>query len=99
MGHRLDFQAMLLTLCDNVYFDPPPSIQMQYPCVIYSRYRIVIAHADNAPYKHDTRWQVTVVDRDPDSEIVEKVKALPKVSYDRFYTADDLNHDVFTLFF
>lgn len=96
---RLDLQALLLTMCPNVYFDPPESIKMVYPCIIYNRYRIKIEHADNAPYKHDTRYQVTVVDRNPDSDIVDKVKQIPKIFYDRFYSVDDLTHDVFTLFF
>lgn len=99
MGQRLDLQALLLTICPNVYFDPPESIRMVYPCIIYNRYRINVVHADNAPYKHDTRYQVTVVDRNPDSEIVDRVKQIPKVFYERFYSVDDLNHDVFTLFF
>lgn len=96
---RLELQALLLEMCDNVYFDPPENIQMRYPCIIYNRYRINVLHANNAPYKHDTRYQVTVVDRDPDSQIVEQVKQIPRISYDRFYSVDDLNHDVFTLFF
>lgn len=101
MAPRLELQALLKDLLgsDNVYFEPPSSIVMQYPCIVYNRYRIVIAHANNTPYKHDTRYQVIVIDRDPDSVIVEKVAMLPKVAYDRFYTADGLNHDAFTLFF
>lgn len=101
MAPRLELHALLKNLLgsDNVYFEPPPSVDMLYPCIVYNRYRIVIAHANNAPYKRDTRYQVIVIDRDPDSDIVDKVAALPKVAYDRFYTADDLNHDAFTLFF
>lgn len=55
--------------------------------------------ADNSPYSHKTRYQITVIDRDPDSVIHKKVGALPLSSYDRFYTADNLNHDVYNLFF
>lgn len=101
MAPRLDLQAILVSLLGsgNVYFSPPENIKMEYPCIIYNRDRIDTKHADNKPYKHEKRYLVTVVDRDPDSEIPDKVAALPKCSYSRFYTAANLNHDVFTIFF
>lgn len=58
-----------------------------------------VSYADNSPYRHAIRYEVTVINRDPDSEMVEKVAMLPLTSYSRFFTADDLNHDVFTLYF
>ena len=96
---RLDLHILLLTFCENVYFQPPDNIQMKYPCIIYKRDRIVIHHANNKPYKHKKRYQITVVDKDPDSDIHEKVATLPMCSYERFFTADNLNHDVYNLFF
>lgn len=101
MAPRLELQALLVSLLGSsyVYFQPPATVKMNYPCIIYSRDDIHIAHADNTPYKHKTRYQVTVVDTDPDSEIVEKVGKLPTASYDRSYAADNLNHDVYTIYF
>lgn len=99
MGLRLDLHATLLTIVPNVYFQPGPTVTMKYPCIIYSRDTMNIDHANNKPYKHLTRYQVTVVDRDPDSTLPGEVAKLPTCSYDRFYTADNLNHDVFQLFF
>jgi hypothetical protein len=101
MGQRLELQALLIDLLgsSNVYFQPPPTIQLKYPCIIYKRDRIDTEYAENKPYKHKKRYQVTVVDSDPDSIIHEKVADLPLCSYDRFYTADNLNHDVYNLFF
>jgi hypothetical protein len=55
--------------------------------------------ADGQPYKRGNRYLVTVIDRNPDSLIPDKVAALPMCVYDRFYTADNLNHNVFKLFF
>lgn len=101
MAQRLELQALLEILLGsrNVYFQPPTTLKMQYPCIIYKRDSINMDHADNAPYKNKTRYQVTVVDMNPDSNIHEKVATLPMSSYDRFYTADNLNHDVYNLFF
>lgn len=101
MGKRLDLQTLLITVSgiDNVYFQPPPTVQMKYPCVVYSRDYEQTNHADNVPYKRRKRYLVTIIDRDPDSVIPDKISELPLCSYDRFYTADNLNHDVYKLFF
>lgn len=101
MAQRLDLQEILVDLLGsrNVYFQPPPNIVMEYPCVVYRRENMVIHHANDHPYKHKKRYQITVIDRNPDSLIPDKVAQLPTCAFDRFYTADNLNHDVFQLFF
>lgn len=101
MAQRLELQALLLSLLGsgNVYFQPPPTVKMKYPCIIYKRDYINTDYSNNKPYKLKKRYQITVVDANPDSGIHEKVAALPLCSFDRFYTADNLNHDVFNLFF
>lgn len=96
---RLSLQSLLEVLTDHVYFQPPSNAQMEYPCIMYSRDGVFTDHADNGLYRHAKRYQVTVVDRDPDTEIADKVEALPYVTFQRFFAADDLNHYVFTLFF
>jgi hypothetical protein len=83
----------------NVYFQPPPNLQMQYPCIVYKRDDARTTFADNAPYRYTKRYQVTVMDQDPDSPIPDKIAALPMCTFDRHFVADDLNHDVFNLFF
>lgn len=96
---RDELQALFLTLVPNVYFQPPESVQMNYPCIIYKRDDVKTEFANNSPYKHMTRYQATYVDTDPDGDIRSKLAELPLCSYERFYTADDLNHDVYNLFF
>lgn len=84
---------------NKVYFQPPASIQMTYPCIVYKRDALNTKHADNKPYSQTKRYQVTVIDRTPDSDIPDKVAALPLCMFDRHFAADDLNHDVYTLYF
>lgn len=98
---RLQLQSALETILGtrNVYFQPPANITMKYPCIVYSRDSALTIFADNNPYRHKQRYQVTVIDRDPDSGTPDKVAALPLCTRNRFFTADNLNHDVFTLFF
>ncbi len=101
MAPRLDLQDLLVDLLGsgNVYFQPPPSVKMQYPCIIYSRDDIDVVFADNKPYSLKKRYQLTVVDANPDSVIHEVVAKLPLCSYVRFFKADNLNHDVYNLYF
>lgn len=99
MGQRLEFHSLLETIAPHVYFQRPPSTGMEYPCIFYQRDYADTKFADNEPYSHETRYMVTVIDRDPDSDIPGKVAALPKSTFNRFYPVDDLNHDVYQVFF
>ena len=83
----------------NVYFQPPESIKMKYPAIVYLRSNMDRKYADNRVYTNYCMYTVTVIDKDPDSEIVQKVAELPLCSFDRNYQSANLNHDVFTLFF
>lgn len=99
MGQRLDLQTLLLGICPNVYFQPPESIHLIFPCIVYNRDWGFTSYADDRPYRHVLRYQVTVIDRNPDSELIKPVAALSMCVYDRFFANDDLNHDVFKIFF
>ena len=100
MGQRrLDLQTLLETLAPNVYFQPPDNLQMQYPCIVYQRYIASTAFADNIPYTYNERYQVTVIDRNPDSDIPDKVKLLPQCIKNRFFVVNNLNHDVYDLYY
>lgn len=82
----------------NVYFQPPASVRMQYPAIVYSRNSIDTDHANNSVYLQSTSYEVIVIDKNPDSEHVYNISKLPKCRFDRHYTADNLNHDVFTIY-
>ena len=42
---------------------------------------------------------VKMNDSDPDSSLVGKVASMPTSRFNRHYTKDNLNHDVFEIFF
>lgn len=101
MRTRLDLDKVLREIAGTgatVYFQPPANTVMKYPAIRYSRYDIEAYHADNAPYIMSPGYQITVIDANPDSEYVEKVMAISGCRYDRNYVADNLNHDVFTVY-
>jgi hypothetical protein len=101
MGQRADLHVLLIAALgnNNVYFQPPENLRMSYPCIVYRRDKMETMRADNIQYKNTTRYSVTVVDPNPDSDIAKRIANLPMCTYDRFYTADKLNHDVFKIFF
>jgi hypothetical protein len=72
---------------------------MQYPAIVYERDTAQAIYAGNRPYTVRKRYQVTVIDEDPDSDIPENVAMLPLTSHLRFFVADNLNHDVFLMYF
>lgn len=83
----------------HTYFNPGPSTQLVYPCIIYSRHIVDVKHADNGPYKLNYCYQLTLIDRDPDSEYVEKLALLPLCQYERHFISDNLSHDVFRIYY
>lgn len=101
MHSRIDLQTVLEEILgsNNVYFQPPASVKMLYPAIVYSRKDIENTFANNNVYRQMVAYEVIVVDKNPDSTFVEKVSLLPYCSFDRHYEADNLNHDVFTLYF
>ena len=60
---------------------------------------IETVHADNAPYRLLDRYQVTVIYKNPDSDLPHRLAMLPMCTHDRHFTADNLNHDIFNLYY
>lgn len=107
MGKRLELHEILCEIVNitepdgdrHVYFQPPASVKMKYPAIVYSRDDIQSIHADDNVYALNPRYEVTVITDDPDSELVYKVSKLPLCRFNRHYTSDNLNHDTFTLYY
>lgn len=99
---RRDLQTVLQTAIGQgkkVYFDPPASIKITYPCILYSYAKDQVNYASDIKYKNKMLYTVTVIDTDPDSLIPDAIRALPYSSFDRHFTADNLHHFVFNLYF
>lgn len=100
MHSRIDLQNKFEEILGsrNVYFQPPSSVKMQYPAIVYSRSDVVPEFANDGLYLYSPRYEVILIDKNPDSEFVEKILNLPYCRFDRHYEADQLNHDVFTIY-
>lgn len=82
----------------NVYYQPPASVKMDYPAIVYSKSDIQNSHADNKVYRQDISYEIIVIDKSPDSKAADTISGLSKCRFNRHYVADNLHHDVFTLF-
>lgn len=101
MGSRLDLHILLEGILrnDHVYFQPPPSVMMQYPAILYSLKDIDKENANNSAYIKSRSYELILIDENPDSEFVDKIVEQPLCAFDRHYVADNLNHWIFTIFF
>ena len=101
MAGRLELQTLLETILGsrNVYYQPPSSIQMKYPAIVYSRSDIKSVMADDMVYITESAYDITVIDKNPDSNVVAQIAKLSRCRYDRHFVSDNLNHDVFTIIY
>jgi hypothetical protein len=99
---RLNLHAELCGLLDNinVYYNPPESVKLKYPCIKYSKSGTSTKRANNAIYKFMNRYEVIVIDTNPDSNIGDiLLHRLPMCNFDRSYKSDNLLHNVYTLYY
>lgn len=102
MAERLSLHAKFISLLgtNNVYFQPPESIKLAYPCIVYRRSSGDTKYSNDMPYLFTQAYEVTVIDKDPDSPLIRAIATgFPMVRYNRHYVNDNLNHDTFTLYF
>lgn len=101
MADRKELHLLLVSTLgnNNVFFQPPPTIRLCYPAVVYKLEKINKTVADNKCYGLRKRYQITVIYRDADSDLPVKFASLDKCVHNQHYTSDNLYHDVFTLEF
>lgn len=101
MDKRLELHALLEETLGskNVYFETPPNFKMKYPCIRYRRASIVPTFADDIPYLLQNRYEIIAIYQDPDNDLPERIAKLPTAQHVRPYTADNLHHDVFMMYY
>lgn len=82
-----------------IYFQPPSNTKMTYPCIIYSRDSADTKFANNNVWRYTQRYQIMIIDTKPDTPLFDQIKQFPMCLFERHYVADNLNHDVFTIYY
>ena len=101
MDNRPNLQKLLEKTIEsrNVYFQPPPSLRMSYPAIVYSRATIKTIYADGIPYMQGVAYKLVVIDKNPDSKLVKEIAKLPMCKHNSHYVSDNLYHDAFTIYY
>lgn len=101
MRTRVELQALLEELLGskNVYFQPPESLKINYPAIVYSLDRLQTRSADDIFYKRDKSYELKYISTNPDNDIFDKMLELPYCRFDRRFIADNLYHDCFSIYF
>lgn len=101
MDRRLKLHEELVNILGtrNVYFQPPSNVRMKYPAIVYKRDSIDMKHANDATYLSTVGYLITVIDEDPDSEVVKKLSKFPKTKFVQHFVQDNLNHDIFVTYY
>lgn len=102
MANRADLNKTLEELLgsENVYYDPPESVNMGYPAIRYNLENYSTNHANNKVYLSTPGYQLILIDRDPDSKFVKTLLTqYSHISFLRKYTVDGLHHWVFRLYY
>lgn len=92
-------ETVLEKASKHVYYQPPENFKMEYPCILYEKDRPDVRHANDGRYINWPKYTATVIDRDPDGRIPDKLLTLPYCSFDRRFINDNLYHDVFTIYY
>lgn len=101
MDRRLQLHDELLSIFKkNVYYQPPESIKLSYPCLIYNLSSGNNVNADNMVYLFNRRYDCVYITRDPDHTFIESVlNHFAHATYDRRFVKDNLYHDNFTIYY
>lgn len=101
MDRRIELSDILNGIAGvkKAYFQPPETDKLKYPCIVYRFRSIDTVHANDIPYKNKDCYQITIIDRNPDSQIRQWFMSQPLCRFDRHYTADNLHHWVFVLYY
>lgn len=101
MEKRVELHNILKELLgsNNVYYQPPEDELMGYPAIRYSKKKPDRKFANNAAYLSKDCYELIVIDYEPDNPVIKKLMDLPYCSYDRWYAANNLNHDTLTIYY
>ena len=101
MPNRLELHERLCEVLGtrNVYFQPPESVKLAYPAIVYELSNINNRYANDGVYIQVDSYTVTFISKSPDSEITKALSKLPTCRFDRGFVSNNLYHKVFTLYY
>jgi len=84
---------------ENVYYRPPESKKLEYPCIVYMPHSGDSQYANNKTYIFHRSYDVQLIYKEADTDLPERFAyKFPKCRFDRSFKTDNLNHDNFVLY-
>ncbi len=98
---RVELDKILRTTLgsSNVYFDPPESFKLNYPCIVYSLNAHSEMFAENDVYRRLKRYTLLYITRNADDHMVETLEDLKYCHLNRPYASDGLFHYSYDIYF
>lgn len=98
---RLKLHQELLDLTGlPVYYQPPEGLKMEYPCIVYEYENDKKMRANNRNYIYHDIYNIKYIHRDPDTQLARAIEDhFLYVNRGARYKADNLYHDMFTLYY
>jgi len=92
---RLKLQELLESTpgISKVYFQPPASLSIKYPCIVYNYEHESGMFADDKMYIRHDRYALTLITKEsmPEDKM-EFLKSIPYCRFSRHYVSDNLHH-------
>lgn len=101
MADRLYLQGQFESILGtrNVYFQPPESVSMKYPAIVYKPKDFRMKSANNTNgYIQSEGYEGTLILREPDTQYLAKIFKIPYCRFDRYYASNNLHHYTFTIY-
>ena len=98
---RVELDRILRTTLGstNVYFDPPESFKLKYPCIVYSLDGHNEIFAENYQYYGMKRYSIIYITKDADDPMVDTLDSMRYCRLSRPYTSDGLFHYAYEIYF
>lgn len=102
MATRMQLHEKLCNVLGSrhVYFQPPESVKLAYPCIVYSFTGSNADYADDSVYNYTRQYNVLLITKDPENtKTRELAMAFPMIRHSRHFVSDNLQHDDYTLYY
>ena len=101
MDRRHKLHEELVSLgAKKTLFQPPPSVQLEYPAIIYTIKSTYTTNADNRVYTGHRFYQIELIDPDPDTSLIDSLlNKFKMIKHVNNFKTSNLNHNVFDLYY
>ena len=76
----------------HLYFQPPETVKLVYPCIVYRLAFMASDYADDDPYRILVTYDITYITRSPTSKVPTDLTRSHGFTFDRYYVSDNLHH-------